>query len=163
MIYNSAGHHNLDSGATAMYKGKLIKENENTIIIRNKVSARLKERGYSFIVDKDTETLSAYLNRIKPGNGSVGCEHHLNASTNAKATGDANIQKQSLMAVAEGNAAQKRMALEAEADGTLKLAEALKQLTNDAKLIMILDRLPQLIEKSGDAGSIVCERNAPTM
>ena len=87
MIYNSAGHHNLDSGAVAMYKGKLIKENENAVIIRNKISARLKERGYSFIIDKDTETLSAYLNRIKPGNGSVGCEHHLNASTNAKATG----------------------------------------------------------------------------
>ena len=49
MIYNSAGHHNLDSGATAMYKGKLIKENENTIIIRNKVSARLKERGFKRI------------------------------------------------------------------------------------------------------------------
>ena len=31
MIYNSAGHHNLDSGAVAMYKGKLIKENENKI------------------------------------------------------------------------------------------------------------------------------------
>ena len=36
MIYNSAGHHNLDSGAVAMYKGKLIKESENAIIIRNK-------------------------------------------------------------------------------------------------------------------------------
>lgn len=79
------------------------------------------------------------------------------AIANAKATGDANIQKQSLMAVAEGNAAQKRMALEAEAAGTLKLAEALKQLTNDAKLIMILDRLPQLIEKSGDAGSKIAQ------
>ena len=87
MIYNSAGHHNLDSGATAMYKGKLIKENENTIIIRNKVSARLKEKGYSFVIDKDTETLSEYLKRIKPGNASVVCEHHLNASTNATATG----------------------------------------------------------------------------
>lgn len=87
MIYNSAGHHNLDSGATAMYKGKLIKENENTIIIRNKVSARLKEKGYSFIVDSDVETLSAYLKRIKPGNASVVCEHHLNASVNTTATG----------------------------------------------------------------------------
>ena len=87
MIYNSAGHHNLDSGATAMYKGKLIKENENTIIIRNKVSARLKEKGYSFIVDSDTETLSDYLKRIKPGNASVVCEHHLNSSVNTTATG----------------------------------------------------------------------------
>ena len=77
------------------------------------------------------------------------------AIANAKATGDANIQKQALMAVAEGNAAQVRMKLEAEAAGTLKLAEALKQLTNDAKLIMILDRLPQLIEKGGEAGSKV--------
>ena len=87
MIYNSAGHHNLDSGAVAMYKGKLIKENENAVIIRNKISARLKEKGYYFIIDKDTETLATYLNRIKPGNGSVESEHHLNASTNAKATG----------------------------------------------------------------------------
>ena len=87
MIYNSAGHNNNDSGAVATYKGKLLKESEVAIIIRDKINKRLTAKGYSFIQDKDTETLSVYLNRIKPGNGSVGCEHHLNASTNAKATG----------------------------------------------------------------------------
>ena len=87
MIYNSAGHNNNDSGAVATYKGKLLKESEVAIIIRDKINKRLTAKGYSFIQDKDTESLSVYLNRIKPGNASVTCEHHLNASTNPKARG----------------------------------------------------------------------------
>lgn len=87
MIFNSAGHHIADSGAVAMYEGKQIKENEIMMRFRDKINKRLKERGYKYINDTDNETLSQYLNRIKPGIGSVVGEGHLNASVNKSATG----------------------------------------------------------------------------
>lgn len=54
-----------------------------------------------------------------------------------------------LLALADGKRAQ----LLAEADGTLKLAEALKTLSEQGRLIMILDRLPTLLDKGGEAGA----------
>jgi flotillin len=70
----------------------------------------------------------------------------------AKADGEAAIKKQALLAEAEGQAAMKGKVLMAEAEGTARLAEALAQMTEAARLIMILDRLPKLIELTGEAG-----------
>ena len=70
----------------------------------------------------------------------------------AKADGESAIKKQALLAEAEGMAAMKGKVLLAEAEGTAKLAEALAKMTDAARLIMILDRLPKLIELTGEAG-----------
>lgn len=43
----------------------------------------------------------------------------------------------------------------AEAEGTQKLAEALAKMTTDARLILILDRLPVLFDRGGEAASKV--------
>jgi len=76
----------------------------------------------------------------------------LRATLTAKAEGEAAIKKQALLAEAEGQAAMKGKVLLAEAEGTARLAEALAKMTEAAKLIMILDRLPKLIELGGEAG-----------
>lgn len=89
------------------------------------------------------------------------------ATLSAKADGDkavglaaAEAKRATLLADAEGTekallaqATGKREALLAEAIGTRELAEALKQLSEQGRLIMILDRLPTLLEKGGDAGA----------
>jgi flotillin len=74
------------------------------------------------------------------------------ATLTAQAEGEAAIKKQALLAEAEGMAAMKGKVLLAEAEGTGKLAEALARMTDAAKMIMILDRLPKLIELTGEAG-----------
>ena len=74
------------------------------------------------------------------------------ATLTAKAEGEAAIKKQALLAEAEGLAAMKGKVLLAEAEGTARLAEALAKMTDAARLIMILDRLPKLIELTGEAG-----------
>lgn len=73
--------------------------------------------------------------------------------------GNAAKEKAILVARAEGAAAEVREKLLAEAAGkvadaeaTEKLAEALKKLDQRGQLILILNALPQLIEKGGDAG-----------
>jgi flotillin len=71
--------------------------------------------------------------------------------------GEASKILATLLAVAEGEAAKKKQALLAEAEGTSRLAEALAKMTTDAKLILILDRLPLLLDKGGDALSKVAE------
>jgi flotillin len=76
----------------------------------------------------------------------------IRATLTAKAEGEAAIKKQALLAEAEGQAAMKGKVLLAEAEGTARLAEALAKMTDAAKLIMILDRLPKLIELTGEAG-----------
>ena len=73
----------------------------------------------------------------------------------AEAEGQAAKTKQALVAEAEGEAAKKGMVLKAEAEGTKQLAEALAKMTSDARMILILDRLPGLIDKGGDAMSKV--------
>lgn len=77
------------------------------------------------------------------------------AILNAKAEGEAAIKRAALLAEAEGQAAMKGKVLLAEAEGTAKLADALGKMTEAAKLIMILDRLPKLIELTGEAGEKV--------
>ncbi|MCI0691820.1 hypothetical protein L0337_07410 [candidate division KSB1 bacterium] len=71
--------------------------------------------------------------------------------------GEASKTRATLMALAEGEAAKKKQALLAEAEGTRQLAEALAKMSTDARLILILDRLPNLIDKSGEALSKVAE------
>jgi len=73
----------------------------------------------------------------------------------AQAEGEAAKTKQALVAQAEGEAAKKGMVLKAEAEGTKQLAEALAKMTADAKMILILDRLPVLLDRGGDAMSKV--------
>ena len=74
------------------------------------------------------------------------------ATLTAKAEGEAAIKRQALFAEAEGQAAMRGKVLLAEAEGTAKLADALAKMTDSAKLIMILDRLPKLLELMGEAG-----------
>jgi len=73
----------------------------------------------------------------------------------AEAEGQAAKTKQAMVAEAEGEAARKGMVLKAEAEGTKQLAEALAKMTSDARMILILDRLPGLFDKGGDAMSKV--------
>jgi flotillin len=73
----------------------------------------------------------------------------------AEAEGQAAKTKQALVAEAEGEAARKGMVLKAEAEGTKQLAEALAKMTSDARMILILDRLPGLFDRGGDAMSKV--------
>lgn len=82
-IFLSAGHSNFDSGAI----GNGYQENKEMIIFRDLVHKELLLLNAKVIIDKDSETLSQYIARIKPGSGSVLCEFHLNASSNATATG----------------------------------------------------------------------------
>lgn len=91
MIFLSAGHN-----AKAAFKpdpgavGNGFKEGLLTIELRDLVAAELKSMGVSYITDTDNETLSQYLNRIKPGNASVVIEYHFNAAS-PEATGTETI------------------------------------------------------------------------
>ncbi len=67
----------------------------------------------------------------------------------AKLLAQAEGERSRLLAIAEG----KGQALLAEANGTERLAEALHKMDERGQLILILDRLPTLIEKGGDAGA----------
>jgi flotillin len=73
-----------------------------------------------------------------------------NAAT-LEGQGDAARQKAVLVAQAEGAAASKREALLAEATGTKELAAALAQMSESARFILILDKLPGLMDHGGDA------------
>lgn len=75
-IYAFAGHHLKDPGA--VYGNR--KENQYTMKIRNRVVEFLKEKGITAKVDRDSDTLSQTISRIKPGSGSVLVEFHLDSS-----------------------------------------------------------------------------------
>lgn len=79
----SAGHHLKDPGAMA----NGLQENKLTIRVRDRVVTILKGLGIKVITDDDNETLAQYLNRIKPGDGSVVIEFHFDAAANATASG----------------------------------------------------------------------------
>jgi flotillin len=71
-------------------------------------------------------------------------------------------KRQNLLAEAEGRerlllaeAQGKEKALLAEASGTRELAAALQQLSEQGRLIIILDKLPNLLDKGGDAAAKV--------
>jgi uncharacterized membrane protein YqiK len=59
------------------------------------------------------------------------------------------------VAQAEGAAAAKREALLAEAQGTEKLAAALRAMDESARFMLIMDKLPGLFDKGGDAAAKV--------
>jgi flotillin len=69
----------------------------------------------------------------------------------AQAEGAAAQKGKVLMAEAEGQAALKGKVLLAEAEGTAKLAEALAKMTESARMILIMDRLPGLMDHGGEA------------
>lgn len=80
--------------------------------------------------------------------------------TKANLLAEAEGAKAKLLATAEGERARllatadgKEKSLLAEAHGTSELAKALKEMDERGQLILILDRLPGLIEKGGDAGA----------
>jgi N-acetylmuramoyl-L-alanine amidase len=75
--YISAGHHLKDSGAVA----NGYQENELTMEFRDLVVKYCKDLDLRVIVDKDTETLNQYFNRIKPGDGSVVVDFHFDAAS----------------------------------------------------------------------------------
>lgn len=87
-IYLSAGHHLKDSGATGI-NGR--QENRETIKLRDAILNFIKP-SYKVFTDNDNETLAEYLNRIKPGNGSVVLEIHFDAF-NQKASGTTGLYK----------------------------------------------------------------------
>lgn len=96
MIFISAGHHfqqpKPDPGAVATYDGKQYKESELAADLEERVCNILKQRGVKYITDRNDETLSQYIARIKPGSGSVVCEIHFNSATPA-ATGTETLVK----------------------------------------------------------------------
>jgi flotillin len=80
----------------------------------------------------------------------------------AKAEGDAAQVERRLLAEASGKrqlllaeAEGKEKLLLAEASGTRELAAALQQLSEQGRLIIILDKLPNLLDKGGEAASKV--------
>ena len=82
-MFVSAGHHKKDPGAVA----NGLKEADLTIKVRDEVVKILKQSGANVVTDRDDETLAQYLQRIKPGNGSVVVEFHFDAASNASASG----------------------------------------------------------------------------
>lgn len=87
MIFISAGHNpngkNPDPGAVAHG----VREADLTIELRDLIEIELAKLKAKFITDRDNEPLVEYLNRIKPGDGSVVFEIHFNAAESYKATG----------------------------------------------------------------------------
>ena len=79
------------------------------------------------------------------------------ATLNAKAEGEAAVTRQALMAEAEGEAAKKEKVLLAEAEGTAALADAWAKMADAQKMFYILDRLPQLTDKFGEAGAKIAQ------
>lgn len=89
VIFPSAGHHLKDPGA--VYNGR--QENKEMILFRDWVIEHLNAKNHKNIPDNDHETAAEHQARIKPGDGSVVCEFHLNASTNTMANGTEVIVK----------------------------------------------------------------------
>ena len=118
----------------------------------DKTASILSAEAAKLVAINDAEGKSEAAKRIGEGQAAQTL-----CTLNAKATGEANITKQALLAKAEGEAAQKGLVLKAEAEGTEALAKALAQMTEAAKLILILDRLPNLLDRGGDAAAKVMQ------
>jgi N-acetylmuramoyl-L-alanine amidase len=84
MMFISAGHHKKDPGAIA----NGVKEADLTIRVRDEVVKIIEATmPGQVITDRDDETLAQYLERIKPGDGSVVVEFHFDAASNVTASG----------------------------------------------------------------------------
>lgn len=79
--YLSAGHNNNDPGAVA----NGYKEADITKIIRDSIAKHSKAT--DMVLDKDWETNRQYQTRIKPGDGSVLNDLHLNAAVSNSTRG----------------------------------------------------------------------------
>lgn len=90
MVYVSAGHNSqsktIKADPGAVNKNG-IKEGDLTIEFRDLVKQELDKLGIKYISDTQEENLSAYLSRIKTGNGSVVVEYHFDAAAVETATG----------------------------------------------------------------------------
>ena len=125
------------------------------------------------IIRAEAEQAAALLEgealRIKAEKAGQGTQAKLSAEAvgrKAAATADqaeqeaaANGQRAKLIAAADGKKADgeaegaaKFAILSAEAEGLEKKNRALAQLSDGARLIMILERVPEIIERAGDAG-----------
>lgn len=78
MIFLLAGHHNADPGAPGLDG---VNEADHTKLMRAAIAAELDLLNAPYILDKDFETLSQMLSRIKPGDGSVLLDIHFNSAT----------------------------------------------------------------------------------
>lgn len=75
----------------------------------------------------------------------------------AKGEGEASAKQAVLVAEAVGEAAKTKEELMAKALGTEALAKAFAQMNEQGKLIVVLDRLPVLLNTGGDAAAKVME------
>ncbi len=71
--------------------------------------------------------------------------------------GEASSIRAKAIATADGEAARVKNTLVAQAEGTEKMAEALSKMDDRARVVIILDRLPVLLDKGGDAVAKVME------
>jgi hypothetical protein len=85
---------------------------------------------------------------VTPGQEGIRSFVQKNADT-FHSGGEAARTRATLLAIAEGEAAKRKQALLAEAEGTTQLAAALAKMSTDAKLILVLDRLPVLFDMGG--------------
>lgn len=76
VTYPSAGHHDKDPGAVA----NGYREADVTKMIRNLMIEEFNKRNHKIITDRDWETNTQYQRRIKPGDGSVIMDLHLDAA-----------------------------------------------------------------------------------
>lgn len=92
-IFVSGGHHQKDSGAVS--KDGKVTEFKYCSEFRDMVADEIAaiRPDIKVIKDKDHETLSQYLTRIKTGSGSVVAEFHLDSSPNVTATGTTALVK----------------------------------------------------------------------
>lgn len=162
------------AGIAVQEQRALLKERELNATILTESEARRK----AAIIDADSQQQVAERTArrleieaegrraamVKDGEGAA-------AKTRAVATADADAVRVKLTAEADGaRAGQLAIAAGAEANllaaakgteaellakakGTLELAQALKALDERGQLLMILDRVPVLLDKGGDAGA----------
>ena len=138
-------------------------EREAQVVVQEKEAIRRSKELEATVVaqakaDQQTQVINAEASKQKRIIDADAEAEYIKRTAQAKrdgatleGEGEANRTRVKLLAEAEGNAAAKKQQLLAEAEGTRQLAEALKQLSTDGRMIIIMDRLPQLIEKGGDA------------
>jgi len=137
----------IDAAATTEANIKLAEGNAALITVNAQaVKEQLTLEAAGLLAKKTAEATGTKLTMVAEADG-------LLAQKTAEATGN----ELALMAVAKGDAAKVELALKGQAAGTKELAEALKLMDDRGQLIIILEKLPQLIAALGDGGSKVFE------
>ena len=149
--------------ATAKAKAALIEaDNAQQVAERTASRAVIESTGRANALIKEGEGVASKTRTVAAAEAEATRVRLTAEADGNKATllATADGRKASLLAEAEGSersllavASGKRAALLAEAEGTEKLAKALAELSDSGKFIMILDRLPLLFDRGGDAGS----------